>query len=123
METVSRGLMCEVEKEVRDNPDALVCLIDTSGIFRYLSPSVTSFHGYLPAEGVGRPFTDFFPPDKTVYPGLGLQDAILTGQSVELTRTVRHKSGSYRRMRGIARSLVDQDTGQVYVLAIGRPCE
>ena len=122
MESVSISLMGEVEKAVRENPDAVVCLVDSDGIFAYMSPSVEGYHGYKPEEAIGHQFTEFFPPNEASHLELGLQDALLTGQSVELTRNVKHKSGGTRRMRGAAHRLFDEASGNFYVLSIGRPC-
>jgi PAS domain S-box-containing protein len=123
MESVSTVLKAEVEQAVRDNPDAVVALIDSEGIFRFLSPSVTTVHGYLQSEVVGHAMGEFFENDEARHVGLGLQDALLTGNSVELTRNVRTKSGSYHRMRGGARALLDEDTGETYVLSISHLCD
>jgi PAS domain S-box-containing protein len=123
MEEVPSSIAGQIEQAVRDNPGAVVALIDSDGIFRFMSPSVTSIHGYLSSDCVGRSYTDFFESEDATHVGLGIQDALLTGNSVELTRNVRSKTGSFHRMRGTAHEVVDEDTGDAYVLSISLPCQ
>lgn len=121
MLSLSECIQAQFDHAVSVNPDAVVCTLDPEGLLLTVSPSINVIHGYSQAEMVGRNFAEFFDSDDVTHLSLVIQDCLLTGESIEATRRVRHKSGLYRRMRGGARRLDDEITGRVFVLSIGRP--
>ena len=52
-----------------------------------------------------------------------MQDTLLNGRSVKVTRDVKLSAGGTRRMRGDAWKLTDDKTGRIYVLSVARPLE
>lgn len=105
------------------NPGALVSVIDPEGVFVFLSPSLAQLLGFEPDEALGRNLSDFFQPAETAHFMLTIQDALLSGRSVATTRNAPLKHGGSRRMRGSMRRVVDEDSGQEYVLSVARPVE
>ena len=120
MKQLSETIMAQFSSTVSANPEAVVAVLDANGVLRAISPSVTKIHGYTQAEMVGQHFSEFFDADDVRHLSLVIQDCLLTGESIEASRRVRHKFGGYRRVRGGARRLDDDTTGEAYVLSIGR---
>jgi PAS domain S-box-containing protein len=124
MPKLSGGIMSEVEKVVRENPDAAVSLMDLEGLCCYWSPSAQSMFGYSAQDlldAIGRHYSQFTDPRELARNQLAYQDALLNGESINIQSDVKLKSGGYRRMSGTGRQLVDESTGDIYVLFIGRP--
>lgn len=117
MNSVSQVVMAEVEPAIRDNPDAIVAVADSRGIFVYLSPTVAQL-GYTPEEGLGRSFLEFYDPVEGARVELALRDVIVYGYSAETVRIINSKNGEKRRMRGVGTRLIDPKTGEIYVLSL-----
>ncbi len=114
-------IRAQFDEAVTSSPDALLCILNPAGQLLAVSPSVEPIHGYLPSEVVGTNFSIYFDADDVNHLRLVIQDCILTGQSIEASRRVKHKTGAYRRMRGAATKLEDDATGDAYILSIARP--
>lgn len=122
MKQLSAGLRLYVATAVRDNPGAMVSVVDEDDKFRYVSGSSLALFGYPPAAVVGHPITEFFGRLDADHLRLVIQDAILNGESVSPAREVRLKFGGVKCMHGPALGLIDRQTGRAYALTIGRPC-
>jgi PAS domain S-box-containing protein len=123
MTGIPTGLKAAIQEFVRNNPDAMVTVIDSAKIFRYASPSSLPLFGYEPADIVGRPLSDFFGELDIAHLKLVIQDAILNSESVMTSRDVLLRFGGTKCMRGPAHGFYDRKTRQAYALAIGRPCD
>lgn len=123
MTSWSKSITKQIEKAVKDNPDALVALLSSDGVILYASPSVETILGYRQGYGVGHNITEYFKPADITHIRLTIQDALLTEESVPTTRNTPLKSGGWIRMRGALKKLVDETTGIAYVLSIARPAE
>jgi PAS domain S-box-containing protein len=122
MKTIPPPLQDTVEAAARDNPDAMVTLLDEHGVFHYASPSAQALFGYEASEIVGHDLGEFFSVLDTAHLKLVIQDAILNGLSIDTARNVKLKDGRTKCMQGRARGLTDPRTHSTYVLAIGRSC-
>jgi PAS domain S-box-containing protein len=109
-----------VENAVRANPDAIVTVLSSEGMFLYVAPSSKDILGYEPDEVEGRMFTDFYDPIDAAHVSLAFHDTILSGESLVTTRVVRMKSGARKRMRGSGQRLTDLETGAKFILSISR---
>src|ERR1700712_5423110 len=98
MTNISDSAQARFDRTVAANPDAVVGLLDVEGQVLAISPSMETIHGYAPDEVVGQSFAEFFDCDDVAHLGLAIQDCILTGKSVEVSRRVKHKSGEYKSM-------------------------
>lgn len=117
------GVIDICRRATRDNPDAVVTIVDVDGFFRYVSPSIREVAGYTPMEQVGRHYADFYDKLDAIHFGLAAQDALINGQSISVTRYVRTKNGAYQRMRGIRYRVTDKASGEPFVLSIGYPID
>jgi PAS domain S-box-containing protein len=109
------------ETAAKDHPDAVVTIIDGDGVFRYVSPSVQTIAGYLPADQVGHHFAEFYNAIDAAHFQLALSDAELFGESGTVTRYVRCKEGGYQCMSGKSNYVIDPVSNQAYLLQIGYP--
>ncbi len=87
------------------------------GIYKDVSPSITSVLGYTPEEMIGKPITDFIhPDDKAVLQ----QQSVFTQQNeIPFAYRFRHRNGHYIWLE-VARKLIpsnDGDTTQEYVMS------
>jgi len=124
--SLPKSILNKIHILVDENPDAIVSLIDSDGLYRYISPSTTAILGYSQQDrenALGTYYTGYTHPDDITHAALRFEDAILNDKSVVTTRRIRRKNGDYLRMRGTTRKLVDPQSGEVYLLQIGRPAE
>lgn len=123
MKGLPASIRFEAERQARANPDAIVSVLDAGGVFVFMSDSVDRIVGYDPEEVLGHHFSEYYSATDAAHLALAMQDALLNDRSVVVTRHVRLKSGDVRHMRGDARKLVDEATGQAYVLSMSWPYE
>jgi len=126
MANLPRGIMEQVEEAIRANAGANVTLLDAWGHYVYLAEAIKSLFGYTEEDrqkALGKHFTLFVRPSEVDHLELAFQDALLNDESVLAPRDIRVKSGGYLRMSGCARKIVDEQSGEIYVLTIGRPVE
>jgi PAS domain S-box-containing protein len=121
MDSLPAQIAEQAKIAIKAHPESVVTVLDEGGVFLYVSPLVGEMLGYAPEEIVGHFYADFYDADDAAHIELVVQDALLHGQSVEATRKVKLKSGGFRRTRGAASKLIDEDTGKVYLLSMSRP--
>jgi PAS domain S-box-containing protein len=123
MEDIPAGIRKELQSTERKNPGAIVSLLDAAGYFKYVSQSAQDITGHSPQEALGRHFLDYYYQPDSAHMAIAMQDVLLNGRSVLVTRDVKLKEGGTRRMRGDAWKVTDEATGLVYVLSVSRPLE
>lgn len=85
----------------------LVLTLDRDGRIRFASPSVAAILGYPAHEVTGRALHDFLHPDDAAQIGPRLLELYAGARdSSRLAFRVRHRSGDWRVLEGIARSLL-----------------
>lgn len=122
MESLPYSLKVVTEGMVRNNPDAMVTVIDQNDTFLYASPSATKLFGHAPTDIVEHPASDFFGRQDIVQLRLIVRGAIQSAQSATTSRSVKLKFGGTKCMSGPAYGYVDVQTRQGYAIAIGQPC-
>jgi PAS domain S-box-containing protein len=127
MQNLPTSISAQFDDAVRAYPGAVVCILDPEGQLLNISPSVVAIHGYSQAEMIGQNFAKYFNADDVTHLKLVIQDCLLTGESIDASRRVRHKSGEYRRVHGRGKKLEleleDDTTNKEYILSIGWPYE
>lgn len=123
MENLPAKLRKELQHTEHENPDAVVALVDSSGYIRYMSNTLKDITGHTPQEAVGHHFLDFYYEPDSSHMAMAMQDCLLNGRSVMVTRHVKLREGGTRRMRGDAWKITDDETGRVYVVSVSRPLE
>jgi PAS domain S-box-containing protein len=97
-------------------PD-LIHVIDDQGRLRFQSPSAEQILGYGEAERLGRSLFDLIHPDDVAAVRAALrQAAARPGQSVQMECRVRHRTGQWRLLEVVCRSLPEQDPDGFNVL-------
>ena len=83
------------------NSQDLIVVIDTSGKFRGVSPSVTTILGWMPEEWIGRPLFDFLVTDDEAETEGALREA--AQQPLQrFENRYRHKDGGFRWLSWVA---------------------
>ncbi|HEX7467123.1 MAG TPA: PAS domain S-box protein, partial [Methanobacterium sp.] len=111
----------ENEKQLRiitENMQDHVGLVDTQGIFRYLSPSVTVALGYGPQELIGKPIFTFLHPDDLERTKSAFQRCITTSSTEKIQNRFKHKYGDYVWIETIGNPIFD-DSGQAVGAVFG----
>ena len=91
----AEAALSESEKEYRILVEAsqdVIWSVDTGGRYTFVNPAVKQIYGYDPAEMLGRPVTDFVPPEQ-VATTLEVFGRILQGEAIfqhETTRLAKH---------------------------------
>ena len=85
----------------------IMMVTDADGTIRYISPAVERVLGYRPEEMVGTNTADYVHPDdlEGAFGELAAALASLGVHPVAVETSVRHKSGSWRWLEGIANNL------------------
>lgn len=120
MKKLPPSILKKAEETAVANPDATVTVVDVNGLVLYLSPNAQEINGVAPEEMVGRNYAEFVNQIDAANLKLKMQDVLLTGESIPAIRTIISPSGGRRRMRGFARKLVDEVSGEVFVMSISR---
>jgi PAS domain S-box-containing protein len=100
-----QGALRESEKKHRElieNLADIIYLVDTNGVFSYISPVVESATGYRPSEVIGRPFAEFIYQEDLPRTIESFQE-ILSGDSMINEHRIVTKSGEVRSMRASSR--------------------
>ena len=113
------SLLKQAELLAKENPDALVTMINVRGEFQYVSPNSQRLVGYTAAEALGRPFSEFVHPGDVAALYLASQTALLNEKSPDVNMRTIHKDGHEIPMRGYAIKLLDPATGDPYLLSLG----
>ena len=74
--------------------DAIV-EVDSTGRFSYASPQIFELAGFRPEELVGKPYTEFIPPDDFATLAQAFVEALAEGGAVKRQHRARHKDGHY----------------------------
>jgi PAS domain S-box-containing protein len=100
-----------------ENAHDITCIMDPQGVMTYQSPSLTRLLGWEPEDIIGRPAWDFIHPDDAARMR-GAMDAILAepGSSHVVEYRFRHRSGEWRMLEAIGRTL-SPETGEGGVVA------
>ena len=123
MKRLPTALLVQAQSAARANPDAIVSVLDSEGVFLYVSASAKDILGFAPEDGIGHSFKDFYGELDAKHVELAIHDTLLNGRSVETTRMARMKDGGTRCMRGYAEKFTDPDTGDDYILSWSWPCQ
>jgi PAS domain S-box-containing protein len=121
VQKLAKNVLAEIERAVRDNPDALVALISPEGVFLYISPSVEQILGWPQEHALGHNIDEYYPPAEVSHIHLTIQDALLGDRSMETTRNTPLQKGGSRRMSGAMQKVTDEDNGNNYVISVARP--
>jgi len=98
----------EKYRELVENLDNIIYVVDEDEALIYVSPVVESLLGYAPSELLGRPFSDFIhrPDLPQCIEGF---ERVLAGQSKTGEYRIRTKSGSFRWMHSSNRPTLKND--------------
>jgi PAS domain S-box-containing protein len=98
----------------------VIFIIDSSGIFRFVSPSWQQHFGYSAAEVIGSPFAPVVHPDDVQPCFTYLQDVLTSGvPSTSPRYRVRCSDGSWKTFIANGSRFIDTD-GEVLFHGIGR---
>ncbi|WP_339913697.1 PAS domain S-box protein [uncultured Brevundimonas sp.] len=106
-----------VEQERRyrllaDNATDVIAVYDVSGVFTYLSPSITELLGYAPEELIGKTPFDIMAPEDRAPIGVKFIEAMKSDTSLTVEYRAIAKDGSVRWLEARPRFQRD-DTGRV----------
>lgn len=99
-------------RQITDNMLDMICLTDTEGIFRYVSPSNKFVLGYEPDEMLGRSVLEFAHPDDLNLLTTTFSTCISTATAGRLEFRYRHVADHYLWLESIGNPLFD-DHGNV----------
>ena len=85
-------------RELVENLNDVIYILDAGGVFNYVSSSVTAVFGYTPGEVLGKPVTDWVHPDDLGEIMEALGD-VLTGRTYPSEYRLRAKNDEYRWVR------------------------
>ncbi|MBO3699969.1 PAS domain S-box protein [Roseivirga sp. E12] len=103
-------------KLITENSNDIVSLMDPTGKYLFLSPSIKDKMGYEPEELIGRNTLEFIHPDD--------QELVanIIGEVVEAKRKedsvifrIRHKSGEWRWIKATGGVILDDDDNVIYI--------
>ncbi|MEI8083426.1 MAG: PAS domain S-box protein, partial [Actinomycetes bacterium] len=100
-----------------ENAADFVVQLSTDVIIEWVSPSVTAVTGWTPQDLVGRPPSDFFPPEPVQVTEQN-ERRVLAGDKVSGRRQIRCADGSDRWVSRTVRPVTD-DTGAVVSIISG----
>ena len=96
-----------------ENTSDIVCVLRPDGVIAYVSPSVERILGFRPEELIGSPGFQLLHPDDYAIARNTIGDALahpgITGPFVDIR--YRQKNGTWKRMQGIGKAIVE-DSGQ-----------
>ncbi len=97
----------------------LILLIDESGEFTYVSPSIMKMLGYTVNEFISLEKTDYIHPDD-IRIWTESKHRIMThpDETVVFTNRLRHKNGSWRWVESTTRNMLDEPSVRALVLNI-----
>ncbi len=92
-----------------ENASDIVTVINTEGIIRFQSPSVTRILGYQPEEMVNRSAFDFLHPDDLSRVTSALKNAFANpGLPVSVEYRKHHSDGTWRYLQSVGRSIAGE---------------
>lgn len=97
---------------IAENSSDIVALTDVSGIWRYISPAVTTAFGWSTSELIGRNGIDFVHPDDAELYTQGSRRLSTGRDTLTGVFRMRHRDGHYVWVETISRLLRDPVTGQ-----------
>ena len=104
-------------KALIQNSADIIQLVNSDGLIRYISPSVTRVLGYTPEELVGRPVPELLHPDELEWLQQSFSGLLQRpGGTESLEQRVRHKDGSWRWIAVIASNLLYDPAVQAMVV-------
>ncbi|MDW8327628.1 MAG: GAF domain-containing protein [Anaerolineales bacterium] len=83
-----------------------VMILDSQGIFRYVSPAIERILGYQPADLIGRSAFEPIHPDDVSRATQALQDIVTLGLDSTVEARLQHRDGSWRWLEGTGRNLL-----------------
>jgi PAS domain S-box-containing protein len=111
-------ILAQAQAAAQQAPSALVTLLDKGGRIVYTSPSSETMLGYPPDERVGKKSVDYMMPADVDLATIAFQDALLTGESVDIGITFVTKTGGQLGTRAVLYALRDDDEAdEVFILA------
>jgi two-component system NtrC family sensor kinase len=88
-----------------DNATDVVTLHDLSGRYLYVSPSITTFGGYVPDELLGIACWDLMHPDDRAGVQEAMAGAFANGEVITIQYRLRHHDGHWEWAETTARSV------------------
>ncbi|WP_404372302.1 PAS domain-containing protein [Sphingomonas sp. MMS24-J45] len=83
------------------NSQDLIIIVDSAGVFRAVSPSVTSILGYAPEEWIGRSLFDFVVPED-VAPTMAVLNRVADQALQGFVNRYRHRDGGVRYLSWVS---------------------
>ena len=117
MKPIPPQLLARTQTTAAQHPNAIVSLLDKAGKIAYTTPNSEKLIGYAPSERIGRNGLKYLLPSDADLITIAFQDALLTGESVEVGATYITKSGGRLPVRAMLYALTDDDSDEVFVLA------
>jgi PAS domain S-box-containing protein len=94
-----------------ENASDVVFRGSNSGLFEWISPSVTALVGWLPEQMIGQPFVEFVHPDDLAVV-VAAQQSLLQGQRTTFETRIRTRDGGLRWVSISAKAILNP-VGQV----------
>jgi len=120
-EQILRDLNASLESKVRErtaeiqllaeNASDVVFRGNNSGVFEWISPSVTVLVGWLPEQMIGQPFLEFIHPDDLAT-ARAAQQRLLQGERTTFETRIRTRDGGFHWVSISAKSILNA-AGQV----------
>ena len=125
--TIARSVaLRQVEDRYRmiaENIQDVVTVVDESGIFVFVSPSVEKVAGYSPKELIGQRCIGLFHPEDWIKIMIPAVQKLREGQEVPPTEyRIRTKNGPFLWVEGNAHSIIDEQ-GRIKLLVVSRNIE
>jgi PAS domain S-box-containing protein len=116
MEQTLRDLNANLERKVSErtaeiqllaeNASDVVFRGNNSGVFEWISPSVTALVGWLPEQMIGQPFVEFIHPDDLATVGAA-QQRLLQGERTTFETRIRTRDGGWRWVSIVAKAILN----------------
>lgn len=104
-----------------ENVNDVLFVLDTAGVFIYVSPQWKESFGYEPEETIGHPFTPYVHPDDVPGCFKFMHEVFVSGEKRSgVEYRVQCKAGGYKWYKANASMITDPDTGQPLLVGIGR---
>jgi len=108
----------KVEELERQHPGGMVILVSMAGLkYIYVSDTVHDLLGYKPSHFVGQRVSRFAVDEYEPHLRITMQDALLTGESIEVNIRFKTKSGMVQPVHAMIRRVIDPETNEVYLLS------
>lgn len=103
-------------KLITENSSDIVSLMDLTGNYLFLSPSIKDTMGYTPEEMLGRNTTEFIHPDDLPMIASSMQEAVANKvKESSASFRFRHKSGEWRWVKVAGGIILDDDGTPIYI--------